>query len=130
MATLPDRVPLGFVVFVFIGTNTLNLALCRVPRIPPKSTSWTTICSVSRWKWMVYGSLREGFGMPTIYKICERAEWEKALVLGEFSGSAVDREDGYIHFSTAHQLRETARRHFAGRHGLVLLSVAAEALGP
>src|SRR5262249_31025259 len=73
---------------------------------------------------------REEFGMPTIYKICEREEWEKALAQGEFAGSAVDREDGYIHFSTAHQLRETARRHFAGRHGLVLLSVAAEALGP
>jgi uncharacterized protein (DUF952 family) len=68
--------------------------------------------------------------MPTIYKICEREEWETALPGGEFAGSAVDRKDGYIHFSTAHQVRETARRHFAGRHGLVLLSVAAEALGP
>jgi uncharacterized protein (DUF952 family) len=68
--------------------------------------------------------------MPAIYKICDRKEWEAALAGGEFAGSAVDRRDGYIHFSTAHQLRETARRHFAGRHGLVLLGVATEALGP
>jgi uncharacterized protein (DUF952 family) len=67
--------------------------------------------------------------MTTIYKICDREEWERALEQGQFAGSAVDRKDGYIHFSAAHQLRETARRHFAGRHGLVLLSVTAEALG-
>lgn len=67
--------------------------------------------------------------MPTIYKICDRQEWEAALEQGQFAGSAVDRKDGYIHFSAAAQLRETARRHFAGRHGLVLLAVAAEALG-
>jgi uncharacterized protein (DUF952 family) len=68
--------------------------------------------------------------MATIYKICDRVEWEKALAQGLFVGSAVDRDDGFIHFSTAHQLRETARRHFAHRHGLVLLAGAAEALGP
>jgi uncharacterized protein (DUF952 family) len=74
-------------------------------------------------------SAAKGLGMPTIYKICDREEWEMAKAEGEFAGSAVDRRDGYIHFSTAHQLRETARRHFAGRRGLVLLAVAAEALG-
>jgi uncharacterized protein (DUF952 family) len=67
--------------------------------------------------------------MPTIYKICDRKEWQMALAQGQFAGSAVDREDGFIHFSAGHQLRETARRHFAGRQELVLLAVAAEALG-
>jgi uncharacterized protein (DUF952 family) len=67
--------------------------------------------------------------MPTIYKICDRDEWETASAKGEFAGSAIDLKDGYIHFSTARQLRETARRHFAGRRDLVLLAVAAEALG-
>jgi uncharacterized protein (DUF952 family) len=78
---------------------------------------------------MVYGFASKDLGMPTIYKICDRDDWEMALAQGDFAGSAVDVKDGYIHFSTAHQLRETARRHFAGRHGLVLLAVAAEALG-
>jgi uncharacterized protein (DUF952 family) len=50
------------------------------------------------------------------------------LAQGAFAGSAVDIKDGYIHFSTAHQVRETARRHFAERQGLVLLAVAAEDL--
>jgi uncharacterized protein (DUF952 family) len=68
--------------------------------------------------------------MPTIYKICGRAEWENALAQGLFQGSAVDRNDGFIHFSAAHQLRETARRHFAMMPDLVLLAVEAEALGP
>jgi uncharacterized protein (DUF952 family) len=68
--------------------------------------------------------------MPTIYKICAREEWKRALAQGHFAGSAVDRKDGYIHFSTARQLRETARRHFAGEPDLMLLAVEAEALGP
>jgi len=67
--------------------------------------------------------------MATVYKICDREEWERALAQGVFTGSAVDRRDGFIHFSAAHQLRETARRHFAGRPDLVLLAVEAEILG-
>jgi uncharacterized protein (DUF952 family) len=67
--------------------------------------------------------------MPTIYKILDRGEWESAVAQGRFAGSAVDVKDGYIHFSAAHQLRETARRHFAGRPDLVLLAVEADALG-
>jgi uncharacterized protein (DUF952 family) len=68
--------------------------------------------------------------MPTIYKICERREWESALARGHFAGSPADRQDGYIHFSAAHQVRETARRHFAHRIDLVLIAVESEALGP
>jgi uncharacterized protein (DUF952 family) len=41
----------------------------------------------------------------------------------------VDHADGYVHFSTAEQLRETLRRHFAGQAGLVLFAVEAEPLG-
>ena len=46
-----------------------------------------------------------------------------------FRGSAVDHRDGFIHFSTAEQVAETARRHFAGEHDLVLVSVDPAALG-
>ena len=35
-----------------------------------------------------------------------------------FGGSAVDVRDGFIHFSTAEQLAETAAEHFAGRADL------------
>ena len=68
--------------------------------------------------------------MTLIYKICERASWQEAERNGAFRGAPVDRADGYIHFSTADQLRETAARHFAGQQELVLVAVDAEALGP
>jgi uncharacterized protein (DUF952 family) len=58
-----------------------------------------------------------------IYKILTAAEWSQAERDGRFEGSAVDRADGYIHFSTATHVRETAARHFAGQAGLLLLSV-------
>lgn len=65
-----------------------------------------------------------------IYKICSAAEWSAAESAGEFTGSPVDLEDGYIHFSTAEQARETARKHFAGQQDLVLVAVDAPKLGP
>lgn len=67
--------------------------------------------------------------MARIYKILTRAEWSSAQAKGVFEGSAVDLADGYIHFSTAAQAAETARRHFAGQSDLVVLAVEAEALG-
>jgi len=65
----------------------------------------------------------------TIYKICREEEWREAERRGAFEGSAVDLADGYIHFSTAGQAAETARRHFAGQDGLVLVAVDCAALG-
>jgi uncharacterized protein (DUF952 family) len=64
-----------------------------------------------------------------IYKILARSEWEQALAAGAFEGSAVDRADGYIHFSTAAQAGETARKWFAGQPDLVVLAVEADGLG-
>lgn len=67
--------------------------------------------------------------MSRIYKILSRAEWEAARAIGRFEGSAVDARDGYIHFSTAAQAQETARRHFRGQEGLVVLEVETDDLG-
>ena len=67
--------------------------------------------------------------MSRIYKILTRQEWEAALRVRRFEGSAVDRADGFIHFSTAAQVGETARRHFAGQADLVVLEVEADDLG-
>ncbi|MCC6889530.1 MAG: DUF952 domain-containing protein [Hyphomicrobiales bacterium] len=64
-----------------------------------------------------------------VYKICGAQEWREAERAGMFRGAAIDLTDGYIHLSTAEQVRETAARHFAGRDGLVLVAVAAAALG-
>jgi uncharacterized protein (DUF952 family) len=67
--------------------------------------------------------------MTTIYKICETAQWAQAGRNGVFRGSAVDLADGYIHFSTAAQVADTAAKHFAGMPDLVLLAVEDEDLG-
>ncbi|MGI9382595.1 MAG: DUF952 domain-containing protein [Methyloligellaceae bacterium] len=64
-----------------------------------------------------------------IYKICTAEEWRQAQAVGHYSGSAVDRQDGFIHFSTAAQVKETAAKHFADRTDLVLVTVDAGRLG-
>jgi uncharacterized protein (DUF952 family) len=67
--------------------------------------------------------------MAPIYKICTASEWREAEAAGGYRGSAVDRKDGYIHFSTAEQAAETAARHFAGQRDLMLVTVDGDALG-
>jgi uncharacterized protein (DUF952 family) len=64
-----------------------------------------------------------------IYKILSREAWRAAHEAGRFEGSPLDLADGFIHFSTAAQAQETARRHFAGQAGLVVLEVEADDLG-
>jgi uncharacterized protein (DUF952 family) len=64
-----------------------------------------------------------------IYKILPRSEWRAAEGAGRFEGSAVDHRDGYIHFSTAAQAGETARRYFVGQADLVVLEVEGDDLG-
>jgi uncharacterized protein (DUF952 family) len=66
----------------------------------------------------------------TIYKICEQEAWRAAEADGAFGGSDFDQRDGFIHFSTAAQVAETAAKHFAGQHGLMLVAVDGDALGP
>lgn len=66
----------------------------------------------------------------TIYKICDAAAWRAAERAGEFTGAPVDLADGYIHFSTADQVVETAAKHFVRQGDLVLIAVDADTLGP
>ena len=64
-----------------------------------------------------------------IYKIMAAAEWAAAKAAGIYRGSAHDRRDGFIHFSTADQAGETAAKHFAGQAELVLLAIDPVPLG-
>ena len=69
-------------------------------------------------------------GMPKfIYKIVPEALWREAEARGVFTGAAIDLSDGFIHFSTAGQAPETAAKHFAGQHDLVLAAIDEEKLG-
>jgi uncharacterized protein (DUF952 family) len=67
--------------------------------------------------------------LPTIYKILPKPAWERACAAGSFTGSDVDRADGFMHFSTAAQVRETAAKHFAGQPDLLLVAVSTDTLG-
>jgi uncharacterized protein (DUF952 family) len=64
-----------------------------------------------------------------VYKIATEAAFGPARGAGHFTGMPIDALDGYMHFSTAEQLRETLRLHFAGQDGLVLLAVRCADLG-
>jgi uncharacterized protein (DUF952 family) len=65
----------------------------------------------------------------TIYKICPASAWREAERHGVFRGSSDDLRDGFIHFSTASQVEGTARKHFVGQTGLLLIAIDADALG-
>lgn len=64
-----------------------------------------------------------------IYKIATRDLWQEAEATGRFVGAPVDEADGFIHFSTAAQVRETAAKHFRGERDLVLVAVDPNRLG-
>jgi uncharacterized protein (DUF952 family) len=67
--------------------------------------------------------------MPTLYKICPAVLWRQAEGNGIFRGSPDDLRDGFIHFSTAGQVAETAAKHFAGQDNLLLIAVDTARLG-
>ena len=63
-----------------------------------------------------------------VYKIAPDALWRAAVEQGSFTGSPVDVADGFIHFSTAEQVRGTAAKHFAGAADLLLIAVSTRGL--
>ena len=64
-----------------------------------------------------------------IYKIFRTPEWEALRADGSTLGAPIDLEDGYIHFSTAGTVAETAAKYFAGVEGLWLIGCEDAALG-
>ena len=67
--------------------------------------------------------------MNLIYKIVPEKLWHEAEAAGTFQGAPVDLADGFIHFSTADQARETAEKHFAGQADLLLAAIDPAKLG-
>jgi uncharacterized protein (DUF952 family) len=67
--------------------------------------------------------------MTVIYKISPRGAWAAAEAAGVFTGAPVDVADGFIHFSAAHQVRETAAKHFRAQPDLILAAVDGLKLG-
>jgi len=67
--------------------------------------------------------------MTVIFKIAPAALWRDALDAGQFTGAPIDIADGYIHFSAADQVRETAEKYFNGQSDLVLVALDGDKLG-
>ena len=65
----------------------------------------------------------------SIYRIVAADAWQRAEAAGTFAGTEHDLRDGFIHFSTASQVAETAARHYAGLANLLLVTVNVAALG-
>lgn len=64
-----------------------------------------------------------------IFKIFRRPEWQAFRDAGHTRGAPIDLSDGYIHFSTAEQVTETASKHFGGVSDLVLVAFEADQMG-
>ena len=68
-------------------------------------------------------------GEPTIFHITTKDAWRSAVSIGTYRGTPQDQSDGFIHFSTASALPETAQRYFAGRNDLIVLEVCLGTIG-
>ena len=66
--------------------------------------------------------------MAKVFKVCEEDEWEGAKNNEFFAGSKSDLRDGFIHFSTLEQLKETLDKHFKFKSPLYLLEVETDDL--
>ena len=67
-----------------------------------------------------------------IYHVAERAHWRVALAQGEYRRSTREQtldEVGFIHCSTAEQVRPVLDRFYAGVDDLVLLTIETGPLG-
>jgi uncharacterized protein (DUF952 family) len=60
--------------------------------------------------------------MEMIYKIAPASFWRATEELGSFSGTQTDLADGFLHFLTEEQVRETAEKYFQGQTGLILVA--------
>ncbi len=67
--------------------------------------------------------------MQLIYTLVRRVDWQAAEREGAYRGSADDARDGFLHFSTAAQVRASAAKHRAGVADLCLVAVDVAALG-
>lgn len=64
-----------------------------------------------------------------IYTLVRGEDWRAAEREGAYRGSADDARDGFLHFSTAAQLRASAAKHRAGVPDLLMVEADAAALG-
>lgn len=64
-----------------------------------------------------------------IYTMVRAADWRSTESSGQYDGSANDKADGFLHFSTAGQLPGSAAKHRRGETDLILVAVETARLG-
>lgn len=64
-----------------------------------------------------------------VYTLVRAADWRAAEAAGAYAGSTDDARDGFLHFSTAAQVRDSAAKHRAGVPDLMLVEANAATLG-
>ncbi|MBN02909.1 DUF952 domain-containing protein [Ponticaulis sp.] len=64
-----------------------------------------------------------------VYKIFRTDEQAAFEAAGRTAGAPIDLQDGYVHMSTAEQVKETAAKHFAAEDNLYLLAIETDRLG-
>ena len=65
-----------------------------------------------------------------IYHLAAIDDWNRALKSGVYDGSPNDKADGFIHFSAADQVKNSAAKYRAGRTDQILLILDPDSLGP
>lgn len=65
----------------------------------------------------------------SIYHLADADAFTAALLTGSYEGTPADRADGFIHFSSAATVRESAAKHRTGKPNLLLLAVDPKDLG-
>ncbi len=61
--------------------------------------------------------------------MADKADWQEAVSSGAYEGTAADKADGFIHFSSRETVVGSAAKHRMGVSNLVLISVDANVLG-
>jgi|SRR5690606_15378458 len=61
-----------------------------------------------------------------IYHLARKEDWQKRTKV--YTGSTIDRKDGFLHFSTSKSIKKSAELHRAGEKDLLLLKVSLEKL--
>ena len=95
----------------------------------PSSPAFLTLPTPQTRSFQAMASIFVPSNNPPIYKVCSQSVWESIRSLDEWTGSAHDERDGFIHFSAAHQLAGTVAKHFSGQTNLVLISIDPKRLG-
>jgi len=65
--------------------------------------------------------------MASIYHIVADADWRAAQAIGSYQPPSL-AEQGFVHFSHAHQVAQTANLLYHNRDGLIVVEVAEERL--